>query len=599
MQLPDFDRLPTLPDFIGAFPFPLALTYDPLKEDVDAQAERFEEVLVDTIKRRGAAEQALDELLERELPAREQREGLLRLSERYPDSESIWVQLADAAGVGLDDQIDYLQRARMLWKNTIEALPHAEQLYGSYGQFLSTRGWLNLSFRLANAHYEAEQYDEALDILVEMQNCDILDFIEAGPQYITLLLILEEYDQARQALLDYPRLLLANGWLALYLDVREAGRRWTPELKARLLDLHREEPTVLETLFFLLDPKRDEADEVASDRDEGPSVARLLHFLLSDVDEASAEAFVQFPLPDAPSRVDPAEIRRDQERLQRALAEQNFETEADVAAFMDQFVGKRISDVLGPDAGPQTDEEKAEALAREAFDAGKSRYRQLAEDALALDPDCSTAYRALGKYETADSAALDYAEKAVAAARRKLAETEDLEALRGHYWGVYHTRPYMEALYDLAIMQTLNGRYDDAIDNLEELLSLNPNDNQAARFDLAAMYLRQKELSAYRELRDEYDGNSAHAEHFWLFLNAVYAHLRLGGGKALKTLKRAKRANRHVGVLLGNIDSLSDSLPTHYTPGSEEEAKLILFKLLVATNTHGPTQDWLFRYLAR
>lgn len=52
---------------------------------------------------------------------------------------------------------------------------------------------------------------------------------------------------------------------------------------------------------------------------------------------------------------------------------------------------------------------------------------------------------------------------------------------RGHFWSMIETRPYMRARSGLTAALVRAGRREEAIEHLEDMLDLNPNDNQGLR----------------------------------------------------------------------------------------------------------------------
>jgi len=79
--------------------------------------------------------------------------------------------------------------------------------------------------------------------------------------------------------------------------------------------------------------------------------------------------------------------------------------------------------------------------------------------------------------------------KAIEAGRRDLGEEYSREN-KGHFWAMIETRPFMRAMGALAESLADNEYHlDEAIAVHEEMLDLNPSDNQGIRYGLLGCYL--------------------------------------------------------------------------------------------------------------
>ena len=106
----------------------------------------------------------------------------------------------------------------------------------------------------------------------------------------------------------------------------------------------------------------------------------------------------------------------------------------------------------------------------------------------------------------------------------------------GHFWGITETRPYMRARFGLAESLTAAGRIDEAMTHYQELLRLNPNDNQGVRYVLLPKLLAAgRDVEAARLLK-EYDEESAN----WAYARALLA-FRLSGRSAAADREAARR----------------------------------------------------------
>ena len=118
----------------------------------------------------------------------------------------------------------------------------------------------------------------------------------------------------------------------------------------------------------------------------------------------------------------------------------------------------------------------------EASDARQAT--KLCQQALEVYPDCADALNLLADLEC--EMLCDYVEakrRAVEAGRRDLGD-DYIKQMKGEFWGHVDTRPYMRCLAGLADALLQWGQVehiDEAIEIYEQMLELNPNDNQGVR----------------------------------------------------------------------------------------------------------------------
>src|SRR5437588_3008456 len=110
--------------------------------------------------------------------------------------------------------------------------------------------------------------------------------------------------------------------------------------------------------------------------------------------------------------------------------------------------------------------ERAQTRIEQAFEeADEQRRVQLAQEALALCPDCADAYVLLAEQAGSRKEALTLFEQGVAAGERALGP-EAFQEAAGHFWGLLETRPYMRARFGLANVLWALARRDEAITHL-------------------------------------------------------------------------------------------------------------------------------------
>lgn len=254
--------------------------------------------------------------------------------------------------------------------------------------------------------------------------------------------------------------------------------------------------------------------------------------------------------------------------ISRLLEEQEFESIDEANAFLQQLMA---SGQPLPAAEPQTPLEEAQAVMYVAWDASEKEQRiRLARKALSISKDCADAYVLLAE-ESARSVeeAQELYEAGVQAGERALG-AEAFAEYEGHFWGVMETRPYMRAREGLADCLWRLDHRAEAIEHYEEMLRLNPGDNQGIRYTLLPCLLEEGRESEAEQLLRTYDEDVAAV---WLYTRALLLFRQEGPSEeATARLQEALEVNPHVpGYLLG-LRRLPRQLPPYMGLGDETEA---------------------------
>jgi tetratricopeptide (TPR) repeat protein len=248
------------------------------------------------------------------------------------------------------------------------------------------------------------------------------------------------------------------------------------------------------------------------------------------------------------------------------------------------FAGRSLDD---PVTQPHSPAEEAQDLCFRAFESYGRRRVQLARQALGIDPDCADAHVILGEQAGTLEDEIEHCLRGLQAAERTLGSACFGDKV-GHFWGITDTRPYMRARFALAESLTAAGRIDEAVTHYQELLRLNPNDNQGVRYVLLPKLLAaDRDVEAARLLK-EYDEESAN----WTYARALLA-FRLSGRSAAadRELRDAIRTNLHVPELLCSEEPIPQ--PPHYALGSFEEACVAVEELRPAYQATPGSLDWV------
>jgi len=236
--------------------------------------------------------------------------------------------------------------------------------------------------------------------------------------------------------------------------------------------------------------------------------------------------------------------------------------------------------------------EQAQEVMYDAWEAVEPERRvALARRALDISRDCADAYVLLAE-EVASSEAEQEAlfTQGVAAGERALGKAA-FEEDAGHFWGFHQTRPYMRARAGLA--QCLRRRRDlaGAIGHFEDMLRLNPNDNQGVRWELAACLLEAGRDEALGQLLARYDEDGSAA---WIYSRALLA-FRRGGENAdsRAALALARARNPHVCPYLLGAKKLPRDLPRYMGFGDENEAVIYVAEHRGAWGATAGALEWL------
>jgi tetratricopeptide (TPR) repeat protein len=214
---------------------------------------------------------------------------------------------------------------------------------------------------------------------------------------------------------------------------------------------------------------------------------------------------------------------------------------------------------------------RAQDLMYRAFDIDDADGRiTLARQALEISPDCADAYVVLAETARTAAEALEYYAKGVAAGERALGPRTFDEDI-GHFWGLVHTRPYMRARMGLAHLLADMGRPEEAIRHSQDMLRLNPGDNQGVRHGLLSQLIQHDRHDEAGELIAQYDDATA----LWAYNQALLAFRReRDTAESRRLLKSAYARNRFVPSFMLGEEPLPGEAPDMYSIGSREEAVL-------------------------
>lgn len=273
-------------------------------------------------------------------------------------------------------------------------------------------------------------------------------------------------------------------------------------------------------------------------------------------------------------------------RTRRAPDRMSIPDRRAMEGIMHELVGQ-----LQGAGNPDTPLAQAQELMYEAFEAPSEKQRiRLARQALEISPDCADAYVLLAENALSRKEALELYEKGVEAGERALGPQAFQEDV-GHFWGMLETRPYMRARQGLAFALWTSGRRDEAVQHLQDMLRLNPNDNQGLRYTLAGfLFFLDRDDDLVKLLQQFPDDGMA----TWAYTRALLAFRQQGDApESQKLLKQALKTNKHVPFYLLGEKFPPQEPPGSYSPGDESEALNYIGGFLAAWKSTPGAIDWL------
>jgi tetratricopeptide (TPR) repeat protein len=277
--------------------------------------------------------------------------------------------------------------------------------------------------------------------------------------------------------------------------------------------------------------------------------------------------------------------------IQKALEGKDFKSIEDANAFLQAKLAS--GDFSQKKKTGTTPLEKAQDIMYEAWDAKGNERIDLAYKALAVSKDCADAFVLLSHEASTNLVeAIRFLEEGVSAGERALG-TKMFEDEAGNFWGILETRPYMRARFDLAHLLYIDGKRSEGIAHMQELLRLNPGDNQGVRHELAGCLLEDGNLEALQKLLDEYPEDYSAV---WLYTRALMKFLMVGRTPETDVcLVAAFEQNRFVPLYLLRKKKLPERLPDYMGFGDDNEAVVYMAdNARVWLNTQGALM-WMGR----
>jgi tetratricopeptide (TPR) repeat protein len=194
----------------------------------------------------------------------------------------------------------------------------------------------------------------------------------------------------------------------------------------------------------------------------------------------------------------------------------------------------------------------------------------LLKKALQIDPENVDAMRAmLAHRRLSPQEELKELRRILAVAERRLGPTIFQEC-KGVFWGHMETRPYMRTRAQMAERLQSLGQSDEAIEEWQGMLELNPNDNQGVRYPLLAELLARNQLAPAAKIFAKYNECKFSTLFAWCrVLERFLCDDRAGAEQAMTA---ARKQNGYSEAYIKGHKHLPPSTPEAYSIGSREEA---------------------------
>ncbi len=238
--------------------------------------------------------------------------------------------------------------------------------------------------------------------------------------------------------------------------------------------------------------------------------------------------------------------------------------------------------------------QEAQELAEQALGSRKKADAlELAGRALELDGECTDAQVVFAREEASSPKEMASRLRIIVdRAEAKLGVTV-LREHRGQLWAMPEARPYLRARMALAAANEKSGKPALAILHLKELLAIDTQDHQGARYRLVCCLLAVNDLKALAALLKRWEGEASAFMAWAAVLERIRSKTEIGAEKALA---RARRINPYFEEYLTGRRKLPKQIPDISAPGSPEEAAsaLRLFGETWGNDREG--MYWLFRH---
>ncbi len=215
--------------------------------------------------------------------------------------------------------------------------------------------------------------------------------------------------------------------------------------------------------------------------------------------------------------------------------------------------------------------QEAQDLLKQAYQLANPRRRiELAHDALAISPKCTSAYILLAEEEARTlEEAYEYYRQGAAAGEATLG-AEFFELHQGNFWTYPAAHPYLQALMEMANLEWELDRTNEALQHYQQHLMLNPVDHYGVRYSLLNLFISLGRDADALALIERY-ARDPFAD--WVYSRALLLFHEQGDSPAAnEALRAAIMRNPLVPAYLTGEKRLPRRIPDSIGLGDESEA---------------------------
>ena len=283
------------------------------------------------------------------------------------------------------------------------------------------------------------------------------------------------------------------------------------------------------------------------------------------------------------------DTEKDLAKLMKEIKKQDFKSTDELNDFISNLMEQSLDDL------PESTDKKGHSqdLVFEAYKQSATKGKKLVKQALELDPNNADAYNYLASVEKDIDKAIKLYEKAIKAGEKTLGKNFFKDE-KGYFWSFLETRPYMRAKAGLADCLYAKNEVDKAIEIYEEMLELNPNDNQGIRYLLLTLLLGKDDLTKFELfIKNSEEEDCA----VWNYNNALYSFKKFGRiAKTNKILFNAYKSNEFVIDYMLGLKRMPDKPPQYIGRGDKNEAIAYVFDTWKLWDKTEGAFDWLYEF---
>ena len=280
---------------------------------------------------------------------------------------------------------------------------------------------------------------------------------------------------------------------------------------------------------------------------------------------------------------------KDLAKLIEEINKKDFKSKDELNDFMSNLMGQSLDDLP-----KRTDKKgRSQDLVFEAYEQPVTKGKKLIKQALELDPNNADAYNYLASIEKDIDGAIKLFKKAIKAGEETFGK-KFFQEEKGYFWGMIETRPFMRAKAGLADCLYAKKEVDKAIEIYEEMLELNPNDNQGIRYLLSTLLLSKNDLTKFQSFIENSEEEDCAV---WNYNNALYQFKKSGqSANSDKELLKAYTSNEYVIDYMLGVKKMPKEQPQYIGRGDENEAISYVNGAWPIWDKTDEAFDWLYEF---